>query len=125
MRKCLNSRIAALLGGARGSRGSRGESLVEVLVAITIGGLALLMLAVAIAVSARIGLSNRANMQDYYEANNAAVAGGALPAGTGSMSLSDGTESFSLTADGTALDVEYRKITESESSAVVLYVSGE
>ena len=53
-------------------RNSRGESLVEVLVSVLVGSLALLLLASLIAVSARITKRTEQNDAPYYAALNAA-----------------------------------------------------
>lgn len=64
-------------------RNSRGESLVEVLVSVLVGSLALLLLASLIAVSARIIKRAKDTDAPYYAALNAAEAHGEVqPNGT-------------------------------------------
>lgn len=52
------------------NRAVRGESLVEVLAAIVISGLAILMLATTIAASVRVNLTSGDAMNKYYIASN-------------------------------------------------------
>lgn len=70
MVKKLSNAIQSLFGG---KRSVRGESLVEVLSAILIGGFALLMLGVAISTSVRMASASHDSLQQYYTANNEIV----------------------------------------------------
>lgn len=119
MVKRLAHTIRALLAGARGKRG---ESLTEVLVAVTIGGLALIILAMAISVSSHMAMNSRTVMEKYYDANNAAVAGSADSLGTGTVALkqADGS-SVPLVSSSQTVGVTYYGNSEGGASAIVLY----
>ena len=125
MVKVLEYIAKSPLAKVRGKRGKRGESLTEVLVAVTIGGLALIMLAMAISTASHMAMQSRAFMNDYYEANNAAVASDAESIGAGTVALasSSGSESGSvaLVSSGEELNVSYYENSEAGASGVVLY----
>lgn len=124
MRKLLHMLKSPL----RGSRGKRGESLTEVLVAVAVGGLALLMLAMAISVSSHVATGNRNAMGAYYEVNNAIATGAAgTSLGTGTVSLSEpgGSSGLALVRNGESLQAQYRSYPEGSSSAIIVYESKE
>lgn len=60
-------------------KGSAGESLAEVLIALLIAALALTMLASVISTSARIITQSKAKMKDYYDRNNVLESQSATP----------------------------------------------
>ena len=115
------------LQGKRGTRSTRGESLTEVLVAVAIGGLALIMLAMAISTASSMAAQSRAFMNDYYEANNAANANDATSIGTGPVTLTSTGEgsavSVPLVNTGESLRVTYSENAEAGASGVVIYDS--
>lgn len=106
MMKRFGHSIKALFAG---SRGKRGESLTEVLAAITIGLFALLMLAMAISVSTRISTESRDYMNAYYTANKNAISNESTSKlGEGTITLSQSGSATPVTISGDdAVDVEY------------------
>ena len=115
MTKRLAHTMKTLLAGRRGQRG---ETLAEVLVAVAIGALALIMMAMAISVSSHIAGESRENMTDYFEASNAIVAARATSSDDkGEITLSDG--SAVALVDETAISVSY--YTNSAASSVIVY----
>ncbi len=90
-------------------RSRKGESLVEVLVAITIGLFAMLMLTTVISVSTKLDKDSREIMGAYYQANNELAgqfSGKALPEGQeATMEKKNGTVSLS---DGTRTEIDVR-----------------
>ena len=114
-----------LLGGARGKRG---ESLTEVLVAVTIGGLALIILAMAISTASHMATQSRNAMNDYYAANNEAITSDAASVGTGTVTLTQesggsGSALVPLVSSGESLDVTYHENAEAGAAGVILYDS--
>lgn len=108
-----------------GRRGTRGESLSEVLVAIAIGALALLMLAMAISVSARVASSSRDNMNDYYAASNdIAMSASGVSLGSGTVSLAKGASKMALVSNSESMRVKYREYAEGELSDIVIFEGG-
>jgi len=121
MLKKLARNIAALLGGSRGSRGSRGESLTEVLVSVLVGGLALLMLAMAITTSSHVAVNSRQHMGEYYTANNNAItAASSAVVGSGTAALKESGVSVPLVS-GDSVAVQYQQNEQLESTEVISY----
>lgn len=118
----LNKKLEALLFG---ERGSRGESLTEVLVAIVVGALAILMLYTAITTSVSIAKSSRDNMDQYFEANNKVVTTtGATKIPNGSAVLKDKNgDPVSLINSVGSTSVTFYKSTWNDSNTIVLYES--
>ena len=115
----LTNTIKALLGG---SRGKRGETLVEVLASIVIGGLALLMLAVAMSTAVNVTSSGQKNMADYDTGNNIVITQAAASSGGTVYSLeisasSDGTVGL-VTSSGGSIEV---KVYEADKTSAVLF----
>lgn len=118
----LSHTVKELLAG---KRGSRGESLVEVLMAIVIGGLALVVLAMAISTASRMAIDSRTTMNDYYRANNTAIANGSgLGSGEVTLKVKGDSDSspIALVSDS-ELNVSYYANNELGSSAIILYES--
>lgn len=124
-RDARDSRDARNVRGTRGSgkRGTRGESLTEVLVAVTIGGLALIILAMAISVSSHMAMDSRSAMDRYYTANNAAVAGSSESLGTGTVSLTPegGAGSVAIVSGSQPANVTYYGNDAVGASGIVMY----
>lgn len=120
MREKLAHTLKALLAG---KRGKRGESLVEVLTAIVIGGLALIMMGMAISVASHMAIDSRDAMGRYYQANNEAVAGEASTLGTGTVTLTKKGDaaSLALVSSGETMTVNYYANDKLGSSAIILY----
>ena len=104
-----------------GKRGSRGESLVEVLASIVIGGLALLMLGMAIASAANMAMDSRKVMDDYYQASSTIASGSATSLGTGEIALTQGEGSLALVSSGESVKADYYTSNGLGSSTIVLY----
>ena len=117
----LNKKLEALLFG---ERGSRGESLTEVLVAIVVGALAILMLYTAITTSVSIAKSSRDNMDQYFEVNNKVVTktGDTIPNGSAVLKDKNG-DPVSLINSVGSTSVTFYKSTWNESNTIVLYES--
>ena len=94
----------------------RGDTIVEVLVALTIGALALTILAMAISVTSSLAGRSQKAMEDEYalETSMAMAQETAGCSGNASISLSDGTE-VSLLGEGEHVDLSYC-IPEGQSS---------
>ncbi|MBQ9041557.1 MAG: hypothetical protein IJ111_01950 [Eggerthellaceae bacterium] len=87
-------------------RSQRGESITEVLVATAIGGLALLMLAMAISVAVHMATTSRSSLDEYYTANNAIAEAKATSLGIGEVALAPPSgDEISLAGDD--LQVRY------------------
>lgn len=101
-------------------RSRRGESITEVLAATVVGGLAILMLAMAIATASKMVMASNDAMDDYYDNGNviAESAGDAL---SGTVTLQSDGKGVALVRDS-ALDVVYY---ESEQTGSVPIVSFE
>lgn len=84
-------------------RGERGETITETLVAVLIGGLALLMLAVVMATSNHIISDSKNAMNDYYGNTNqiALASGSGTKSGTVTLSVVGDTTGSSITKDVT------------------------
>ena len=74
---------------------SRGESLIEVLVAIVVSGLAILMLATVIASATTINKTSREAMNGYYDKSNA-IAETSDSNGSGTVTLGSGGDEIPL-----------------------------
>ena len=96
----------------------------EVLASVLIGGLALLMLAMAISVSSHIAVNSRQHMDDYYSANNTVVAGSGGALGSGTAALYDGGTAVSLAGNG-SMTVQYWQNEQLEKETVLLYEAHE
>lgn len=107
-----------------GVRGRRGESLVEVMTAIVIGGLAILMMQMAIAASTNVAKESRDYMSAYYTAQSDAVLT-STPADTGTVTLTEDASGMSLISSGTteSLGVTYYEAALG-SSSIILYEAG-
>ena len=110
----------ALMKKLRGLLASRrGESLVEVLVSIVISGLAILMLATAIASAVNVITMNRNFTDDYFAVSNAVVMADA----TDEAKKGSGTVSLTWTPDvGTGVPVA---LEQGKSSLEVNYTVSE
>ena len=122
MAKQLAHTIKALM---HGKRGTRGESLVEVLTSIVIGGLALLMLGMAISSASRMAIDSREAMTDYYQASNAIASGSATSLGTGTVALTQDGASVALVSSGESIAAAYYQSDGLGSATVVLYEAGD
>ena len=97
-------------------RGTQGETLTEVLVAILVSGLAILLLAMAIASAASTNMKSRSAFDAYYSNNNDIVAFNGSSGGDATVKLSMAiTES-----SGDSVPVKYKDVTEG-SVVVVAY----
>ena len=124
MRKLAHIAKSAL----RGRRGQRGESLTEVLVAIAVGALALLMLAMAISTATHIAVNNREAMGTYYGESNAIAAsesGTSLGTGTVSLSAEGESSKLALVSSGEAIRAQYSEYAGDGAPAVIVYESYE
>lgn len=100
-------------------RGDRGETITEVLVAIVISGLAILMLATAIASAVNVNNASRDAMNRYYAANNNAVLGDtATASGTVSVTMNGGSISLGNKA---SIPVTFRIGQQVNDTLVVAY----
>ena len=108
-------------------RDRRGETIAEVLVAMTIAGLALLMLAMVIATSSSIITKSRDNMADYYKTANqiaAYQAGGTVTEVTGGSVhiTSTGGTAVKLSPAQTTTDIAIDAyVSDDEENPVVAY----
>ena len=117
LRKTLN----AIIGRCRSDRG---ESITEVLVSVAIGGLALLMLAMAIMAASNMAINNRDNMQTYYATNNDNIQkANENKLGTGTVSL-ESNDSPSSTISIASGDAPVTYYGDDSDTAWVLYVGG-
>ena len=117
----LKKTLNAIIGRCRSNRG---ESITEVLVSVAIGGLALLMLAMAISAAFQMVTQNRNNMETYYETSNDNIqkaSGNRLGTGTVSLESSDTPSSSISIANGDASVTYYG---DDDGSGWVLYVGG-
>lgn len=89
--------------------GSRGESLVEVLVSIVISGLAILMLATTVAASVNVNMSSERVMNAYYDASNGLAEKGASTSSdaTGSVKIKQGDALVTLSGSRDSVPVNY------------------
>lgn len=105
-------------------REERGESLVEALVSVLIGGLALLMLAVVIASTSHLITDSRQEMEGYYSQANAFAASAGVDASAqlrGTVALVDESGNrVSLASDDTDQRVVYN-VGEVTGKTVVTY----
>lgn len=107
-------------------RSTAGESLVEVLAALLIAGMAILMLGQAVGASVRMIRQSDERMTEYYAANNVLSV---RPSVVQDPSVSTGTASVSVTWAGTAtaadlgaeLEVQYYVNQSVNGSEVVSY----
>lgn len=110
MNDCLmNTRIGQMLSRARAKvANERGDTIVETLVALTIAGLSLLILAMAISTAATLATRSADKLDDEYALESALA--DAVPntdcRGTASLTLSNGT-AVPLGDAGTEIDVTY------------------
>ena len=77
---------------------SRGETLVEVMAALLVAGLSILMLAMAVSVSAHLVSQNKDVASRYYASTDALIAGAATSEGTsgsGTVAVTAKTGGFS------------------------------
>ena len=110
--------MGKLIGAVRSKmRGTRGETLTEVLAAIVISGLALLVLATVIAAAADVNQRSRKAMDEYYAANNQVVEG-TTGSAEGTVRLSE--IKLNNTGDG-SVDVVYRISTQEDGTVIVSY----
>ena len=94
-------------------RGVSGETIVETLVSILIGSLALLMLAAAIGSSSRIITQSKKTMDEHYSSESALVDGTATPVSTTATATivvqgSGGTATTMQTIDGVSVYADTR-----------------
>ena len=123
MVKQLAHTIKALICG---KRGVRGESLVEVLTSIVIGGLALLMLGMAISTASHMAMDSRNAMNNYYQAGNAIASGSATELGDGAVSLAQGEDkSLKLVSSDESIQATYYRGGALGSDTVVFYEAGD
>lgn len=123
MVKQLAHTIKALICG---KRGVRGESLVEVLTSIVIGGLALLMLGMAISTASHMAMDSRNAMSNYYQAGNAIASGSATELGDGAVSLAQGEgKSLKLVSSDESIQATYYRGGALGSDTVVFYKAGD
>ena len=80
--------------------GQAGETLVEALVAMTVAGLCLIMLAMAMAVSVNIVTRSTDTADRYYQANNALASQTGTEAGSVQVTTEAGTISATATTTG-------------------------
>ena len=110
--------MARMLERARalmsGTRGTRGETITEVLAAIVIGGLAILLLATAISSAVNMNIRSREAMDRYYVANNSIAEVAAASGATGTVTISG--SDFSETHD-----VGYAVNDQADGTPIVSY----
>lgn len=118
------NRMTARIARIR-SRATRGESITEVLVAIVVAGMAILLLATAIAMAASTNKQARDAMDDYFAANNGIVEG-ASANGTGTVALSDKATGEPIRlSGGSSVAVNYHISEQFDDTPVATYdVSG-
>ena len=124
LRQLLAAPRADRSGEAR--RSERGETITETLVALLIGGLALLMLAVVIASVTRMSAESQQTMDGYYEDANT-IAEVAQVTATGKIALQESGASVSISADEDAdepLDANYYEGTTAGRPVVSYSVAG-
>ena len=99
----LKNACTSLKKKLAGRSGQAGETLVEVLVAMTVAGLSMIMLAMAIAVSSNIVTQSAEAADDYYatSANMATLSSGTA---TGNITVAMNGET-----PGTSVSVKYYK----------------
>lgn len=101
----------------------KGESITEVLVATAIGGLALLMLAMAVSVAVHMAASSRDSLTDYYDASNAIAEAGVEPDGSGEVTLVLAADDDEVSLAGDDLRVRYYRFESdaAELDSVIAY----
>ena len=110
------------ISASHGGRSTRGETLTEVLVATAIGGLALLMLAVAISASTNMAVKSRANMGEYYAANNVIVEESSAQSTPGELTLKGGSTNTPVPlVDDASIPITY--YASEKYPDIVLYAS--
>lgn len=106
-------------------KSGKGESIAEVLVSLLISSLALVMLASMINSSSRIIQSSKVNMESYYSANNKLEARAGTDtdngfAGSGSLSIENGSKAVHLSYGGGTVSVNYYKNDKAPSGKQVV-----
>lgn len=97
--KVLKSKFARRLASARG------ESITEVLVAIVIGAMAILLMAMAISASSNMVSKGREAMDEYYAANEKLASGDGAATFSGTVTIKDGgTEIVKAGVEGYSTD---------------------
>ena len=109
----------------RSLKNSRGESLVETLVAILVGALAMTLLASMIVTSTRLTQESSKTIDEYYASNNLVAAksddGKVTGEGTIVLNDKDGFPKY-LRSDGSDVKVEYYVNNADSKNPVVAYV---
>lgn len=102
--------------------GERGDTLIEALTAILIGGLSLLMLAQAMASASSIVKSSETHMDSYYERASDMTKGDAGNTGSTTLTLTEGDTTLHVGAEESPLSVTwYRYQIPNQDGFVVCY----